>query len=48
MTEFYDKTSGLLVKTMATVTSQMGEVSAEILYNDYQKDGDNVLSLTVW
>jgi len=39
MTEFYDKTSGLLVKTVTTVSSQMGEISAEILYSDYQKDG---------
>jgi hypothetical protein len=44
MTEFYDKKSGLLVKTMATVTSQMGEVNAEVLYDDYRKDSDNVLS----
>jgi hypothetical protein len=40
MTEFYDKKSGLMVKTMATVTSQMGDVNAEILYEDYRKDGD--------
>jgi hypothetical protein len=37
--EFYDKTSGLLVKTATTVTSQLGEIAAEILYDDYQKDG---------
>jgi hypothetical protein len=37
--EFYDKTSGLLVKTMTTVSSQMGEISAEIVYGDYQKEG---------
>jgi hypothetical protein len=40
MIEFYDKKSGLLIKTMATVTSQMGDVNAEILYGDYRKDGD--------
>jgi hypothetical protein len=40
MTEFYDKKSGLMIKTMATVTSQMGDVHAEILYDDYRKDGD--------
>jgi Protein of unknown function (DUF620) len=40
MTEFYDKKSGLMVKTMATVSSQMGDVNAEILYDDYRKDGD--------
>ena len=44
MTEFYDKKSGLMIKTMATVTSQMGDVNAEILYDDYRKDSDNVLS----
>jgi hypothetical protein len=38
--EFYDKKSGLMLKTMATVTSQMGDVNAEILYEDYHKDGD--------
>jgi hypothetical protein len=40
ITEFYDKKSGLLVKTVATVTSQMGDVNAEIIYEDYRKDGD--------
>jgi hypothetical protein len=39
LVEFYDKTSGLLVKTMTTVNSQMGEIKAEILYEDFQKDG---------
>jgi hypothetical protein len=39
VTEFYDKTSGLLVKTMTTVNSQLGEISAEILYDDYHNDG---------
>lgn len=40
LTEFYDKKSGLMIKTMATVSSQFGDVSAEILYDDYRKDGD--------
>jgi len=40
MTEFYDKKSGLMIKTTATVSSQFGDVSAEILYDDYRKDGD--------
>jgi len=40
ITEFYDKKSGLMIKTMATVSSQMGDVNAEILYDDYRKDGD--------
>ena len=39
MIEFYDKTSGLLVKTVTSVSSQMGEINAEILYSDFQKDG---------
>ncbi len=38
MIKYFDKTSGLLVKTTTTVTSQMGEITAEILYDDYQKD----------
>jgi hypothetical protein len=40
ITEFYDKKSGLIVKTVATVSSQLGDVNAEILYDDYRKDGD--------
>lgn len=40
ITEYFDKKSGLMIKTMATVASQMGDVSAEILYDDYRKDGD--------
>ena len=40
ITEFYDKKSGLMIKTMATVSSQMGDVNAEILYDDYRKDGE--------
>jgi Protein of unknown function (DUF620) len=39
VTEFYDKKSGLMIKTVATVTSQMGDVNAEIVYDDYRKDG---------
>jgi hypothetical protein len=42
ITEFYDKKSGLMVKTMATVTSQMGDVKAEIVYDDYRKEGEVV------
>jgi len=44
MSEFYDKKSGLMIKTMATVSTQMGEINAEVLYDDYRKDSDNVLS----
>lgn len=39
VTEFYDKKSGLMIKTLATVSSQMGDVNAEIVYDDYRKDG---------
>ncbi len=37
--EFHDKATGLLIKTMTTVSSQMGEINAEVVYGDYQKDG---------
>jgi hypothetical protein len=40
MTEFFDKKSGLMIKTKATVSSQFGDVDAEIVYDDYRKDGD--------
>jgi hypothetical protein len=40
ITGFYEKKSGLMIKTMATVSSQMGDVKAEIVYDDYRKDGD--------
>lgn len=40
ITEFYDKKSGLLIKTTATAASQMGDLKAEVLYDDYRKDGD--------
>jgi len=40
VTEFYDKKSGLMIKTTATVSSQMGDVNAEILFEDYRKEGD--------
>lgn len=40
VTEFFDKQSGLMIKTMATVSSQLGDVNAEVLYDDYRKDGD--------
>ncbi|HYL38286.1 MAG TPA: hypothetical protein VEV17_20380 [Bryobacteraceae bacterium] len=39
-TEYFDKKSGLLVKTSATRTTSMGQFSAEIVYDDYRKDGD--------
>ena len=39
-TEFYDKKSALLIKTTATRSTAMGEITAESLYDDYRKDGD--------
>ncbi len=39
-TEYFDKKSGLLIKTAATRTTAQGEISAEILYGDYRKEGD--------
>ncbi|MBZ5610246.1 MAG: DUF4412 domain-containing protein [Acidobacteriia bacterium] len=39
-TEYFDKKSGLLIKTAATRTTAQGEISAEILYDDYRKEGD--------
>jgi Protein of unknown function (DUF620) len=42
--EYYDKNSGLLIRTTTTVSSQLGEIPAEILYSDYEKDGSGVLS----
>jgi hypothetical protein len=40
MTEFFDKKSGFMIKTTATVNSQFGDVNAEVVYDDYRKDGD--------
>ena len=42
-TEYYDKTSGLLVKTAATRTTAMGDVTVEMVFDDYRKDGDVIL-----
>jgi hypothetical protein len=38
--EFFDKKSGLLIKTQATRASSMGDVAGEIVYEDYRKEGD--------
>lgn len=40
MTRYYDKQTGLLVKSVMTLQSPMGEVSIESLADDYRKDGD--------
>jgi len=39
-THFYDKESGLLIKTQATRVTSGGEISAEIITEDYRKEGD--------
>jgi len=39
-TRFYDKQSGLMIKTIMTVKSPMGEVTVEALASDYRKEGD--------
>ncbi len=40
MTEYYDKKTGLLMKSTATRTTAMGEMAVEILFSDYRKEGD--------
>lgn len=40
ISEFFDKKSGLMIKTMTTAASPFGEINAEIVYDDYRKDGD--------
>lgn len=39
-THFYDKKSGLLIKTATTRSTQMGDISAEVFSDDYRKEGD--------
>ncbi|MBK8791912.1 MAG: DUF620 domain-containing protein [Holophaga sp.] len=36
-TNFYDQTSGLLIKSVSTVKTAMGEITAELLLSDYRK-----------
>jgi outer membrane lipoprotein-sorting protein len=40
MTRFYDKQSGLLLKSIMTTISAMGEVTVESTLEDYRKEGD--------
>jgi hypothetical protein len=42
-THYYDKTSGLLVKTQATRVTANGEISAEAFADDYRKEGDMIV-----
>jgi hypothetical protein len=46
-TEYFDKKSGLLVKTMATRNTSMGEITAESTYDDYRKDGEILAPHTI-
>jgi hypothetical protein len=39
-TNFYDKKSGLLIKTATTRATQMGDITAEVFSDDYRKEGD--------
>jgi hypothetical protein len=39
-THFYDKKSGLLIKTATTRATQMGDINAEVFADDYRKEGD--------
>ncbi len=41
--EFFDKKSGLLIKTMVTRNTPMGEITAEVLADDYRKEGDVIV-----
>src|SRR5882762_8372120 len=43
-THFYDKTSGLLIKTQATRVSPTGEITAEAYADDYKKEGDTIVA----
>lgn len=38
--EFFDKKSGLLIKTAVTRNTPMGEITAEVVADDYRKEGD--------
>jgi hypothetical protein len=38
--QFYDKKSGLLIKTATTRATQAGDIAAEVFAGDYRKDGD--------
>ena len=40
MTQYYDKTSGLMVKMTMTAQGPMGEIQIETVPSDYRKEGD--------
>jgi hypothetical protein len=39
-TEYFDKQSGLLIKTASTRKTSMGEISSEVFSEDYRKEGE--------
>ena len=39
ITQYYDKQSGLLVKSTTVRTTPMGDIAAEVLLDDYRRDG---------
>src|ERR1700730_12267228 len=41
--EFFDQKSGLLIKTSVTRNTPMGEISAEVVADDYRKEGDIII-----
>lgn len=43
MTQFYDKESGLLLKTSLTAQTPMGEIQVDSFPSDYRKEGDVLL-----
>jgi len=43
ITEYYDKKTGLLVKSALTLNTAMGEIATETLVSDYRKEGDLVV-----
>jgi hypothetical protein len=40
ITEYYDKKTGLLVKSTTTVSTPNGEIDAAVIFSDYRKEGD--------
>lgn len=40
ITEYYDQKSALLIKTVASRATAMGDVTVETWYDDYRKEGD--------
>jgi len=43
-TKWYDKATGLLVKSATKSKTPMGEIDAETMYADYRKEGDLVVA----